>query len=205
MRIKRLCVAGGMLLALGSAAAEARDFERLLRGDYAFTGEATCLQSASGFNANLTPVVAPGSFPTIVSFSVHGVRTFNGDGTGTLRATVVNLNHPFALPTTPPLFVRGGAGSNDLHGEFTYDVAHDLTLTIVAGPITGTFLTGTRAGQTLTVTNVPDFRGKIAEHLDGITLAHEEPSVETLTLSTGEVVQRICHRSRILLERKNRR
>jgi len=204
MCIKRLWVAGGMLVALGSAAAEARDFEKLLRGDYAFTGEATCLQSATGFNANLTPVV-PGPFPTIVSFSVHGVRTFNGDGTGTLRARVVSLSHPFALPTTPPVFVRGGASSNDLQAEFTYDVAHDLTLTINSGALTGTFLTGTRAGQTITVTNVPDFRGQIAEHLDGITLAHEEPGVETVTFSTGETVQRICHRSRILLERKNRR
>lgn len=201
MHIKRLAVAGGMALAL-SAAAEARDFERLLRGEYAFTGEATCLLNAAGFNPDLTPV-ATGTFPVIVSFSINGVRIFNGDGTGTLRAKIVGLTHPFV---TPALFVnRGGGQANDLTGTFTYDVTSSLKITLNTVTLGGTATGGTRSGQTFTVTSVPPLEGRISEDLDGITLAHDEAGIETLTWSNGDAQQRICHRSRILLDRKDRR
>jgi len=63
---------------------------QLLNGDYAFTGEASCLVSNTGFNTDLMP--QDGRF--VVSFSVHGVRTFNGDGTGTLQGRSVGVTHP---------------------------------------------------------------------------------------------------------------
>lgn len=203
--ITRLGIVGGVLLALGGTAAEARDWEKLLRGDYVFTGEATCLISLAGFNADLTPVT-PGPFPVVISFSVNGVRTFNGDGTGTLRAKIVGVQHPFALPTTPaPVFNRGGGQANDIESTFTYDVAPDLTLTIQTVSLGGTATAGVRVGQTFSISGVPVFHGRIAEHLDGITLAHDEPAVETLSWSNGDVQPRICHRSRVLLERAGRR
>src|SRR5262245_57351212 len=53
-----------------------------LQGTYAFTGTSACLSTAApgpGFNPNLTPT--DGSFGQ--SFTTEGIRTFNGDGTGT--------------------------------------------------------------------------------------------------------------------------
>ena len=189
-----------MLLALGGFSAEARDFEKLLKGDYAAAGESTCLVSFTGFNANLSPN-APGPFPQIVSLSIQGVRTFNGDGTGKTVARVVSISHPFALPTTPPFFNRGGASSSDIESDFTYAVSPDLKVTITTPLVTGTFLTGGRAGQTLIITNLPVFSGFISENLRSLTLAHETPGVEDHSFSNGDFNQRICHRSRILHER----
>lgn len=191
-----------ILLALGGFSAEAKDFEKLLKGDYAFAGEATCLVSLTGFNSSLSPN-APGPFPQIISFSVQGVRTFNGDGTGKVMARVVSISHPFALPTTPPFFNRGGAGSSDVQSDFSYTVSPELEVTIVTPAITGTFLTGGRAGQTQTITNLPVFSGFISEDLRSLTLAHEAPGVEDHSFSNGDFNQRICHRSRILHERKD--
>src|SRR5262249_56888936 len=57
-----------------------------LKGDYGFTGTAACLSTAAlgpGFNPNLTPT--DGSFGQ--SFTSEGIRTFNGDGTGTVKGS----------------------------------------------------------------------------------------------------------------------
>ena len=203
--MSRFCsLSAALLLALCGSSAHARDFEKLLKGDYAFTGETVCLQSVGGFNADLTPVGAPAPFPTIVSFSVQGVRRFNGDGTGTLAARVVSISHPFALPTTPtPVFNRGAASSNDIESDFTYAVSHDLKVMITTPVINGTFLTGPRTGQTTTVTGVPPQVGYISEDLQSLTLAHDEPGVEHQQFSNGDAVFRVCHRARVLLERKS--
>src|SRR5262245_4805899 len=90
-----------LLLALCCFTAQAKDNEKLLKGDYAFAGEAACLISIGGFNADFTPVGPPAPFPQMQSFSVQGVRTFNGDGTGTLSGRVLSISHPYALPGTP--------------------------------------------------------------------------------------------------------
>ena len=104
-----------LLLALGAFSAQARDFEKVLKGDYAFAGEATCLISFSGFNSNLEPVSNPGApWPRVFSFSVQGIRTFNGDGTGRVVARVVSLSHPRADPD--PTRARHGAGRQLLPG-----------------------------------------------------------------------------------------
>jgi hypothetical protein len=64
-----------------AANAQGQGVNQLLRGTYAFSGEATCLVSpTNGFNPDLTPTNPLGRF--VASFSVQGVRTFNGDGTG---------------------------------------------------------------------------------------------------------------------------
>src|SRR5262245_30172780 len=60
-----------------------------LKGDYGFTGTAACLVSPSGFNAVLVPNDTSTSYSR--SFSVEGIRTFNGDGTGTVRGTAVSI------------------------------------------------------------------------------------------------------------------
>ena len=193
-------------LVAGSGAAEAGTPNQLLRGDYAFSGEPTCLVSRGGFNLDLTPVGPPAPFPFVFSFSVQGVRTFNGDGTGTLTARVVSMNHPVALPTPTPFFNRGGASSADIASDFTYQVAADRTFTIQTPLVTGTVLTGPSAGRTLAITDLPVFSGRISKDHRTLTLFHGEPGVETVTFSGGslppDVQDRICHRSRIFLEQK---
>jgi len=134
---------------------------QLLNGDYAFTGEASCLVSNTGFNTDLTP--QDGRF--VVSFSVHGVRTFNGDGTGTLKGRSVGFS--------------GGAFSSDFQASFTYDVASDGTFTTqVTGQLTGKELTGERAGQTFTIDHFPELSGQISQGHKSLTLASDAPTEE---------------------------
>lgn len=208
---------GVMLLVVGGTAAEAKNFNHLLRGDYAFSGEATCLVSPGGFNQNFSPVGPDAPFPFVISFSVQGVRTFNGDGTGRVVGRTVGIGHPFALPatqTSPSFFNRSGTSSADFEADFTYEVAPDLTFTIeIPTGLSVTYLSGTvpalpptgsvpALGQTATITNFPPFFGRISQDHRTLTLAQDELHIETSTYSTGVVQKRICHRSRILLELK---
>jgi len=149
---------------------------QLLNGDYAFTGEASCLVSNTGFNTDLMP--QDGRF--VVSFSVHGVRTFNGDGTGTLKGRSVGVTHPDRVSITPPAFaVLGGAFSSDFQASFTYDVASDGTFTTqVTGQLTGKELTGERAGQTFTIDHFPELSGQISQDHKSLTLASDAPTDE---------------------------
>jgi hypothetical protein len=161
---------------------------------YVSTGEGTCLVALPpGFNPNLTPMDGRFTF----SSSTQGMRTFHGDGTGTAQSRSVSVTHP-DTPVT-----LGGASSSDTHTEsFTYTVAPDRTVTVVSGPVTGTELTGSRAGQTFTIESFPVLTGRIALDRKSLTLASEEPTVEVVTFSNGDIHYRICHRSRILLKLK---
>jgi hypothetical protein len=180
------CIVGVMLLWAGAADADPQHLNQLLHGDYVSTGEGTCLVALPpGFNADLTPI--DGGFT--LSSSTQGVRTFNGDGTGTAQSRSVSVTHP-DTPVT-----LGGASSSDTQSSFTYTVAPDRTFIVVSGPVTGTVLTGGRAGQTFTIL--------IARDHKSLTLASEEPTVEVQTFSNGDVQYRICHRSRILLKLKH--
>ena len=191
-----------MLFTAGAAEADPHDRNRQLRGDYAFSGAHTCLVSIGGFDPDLTPANFPAPFPFVNSFSIQGVRTFNGDGTGQVVARSVSVSHPYALPNPAPphFFSRGGAGSSDVAANFTYEVAPDRTLTIGPTTVTGTILTGTRTGQTFTIVNVPPLVGLISKSHKTLTIAHDEPGVETISYSNGDVHHRICPRARIHLE-----
>src|SRR5579862_2220014 len=102
-----------------------------LKGAYGFTGTAACLVALHGFTTDLRPV--DGAFFSR-SFGVEGIRTFNGDGTGTVKGTVVGIVVPPALGTS--------AGSASFSFSFTYTVdgAGGWTSTMVPGSYTETFL-----------------------------------------------------------------
>lgn len=202
----RIVSVAATLLVLAAFPATAKNYEKLLKGDYAFAGEATCLVSINGFNANQTPVGTPAPFPRISSYSAHGVRTFNGDGTGRTRIRVVSIAHPFAVPLDPPphFYSRGSASSLDFENTFTYTVSPQLEVTVTSGGVLGTFLSGPRLGQTVTFEGFPDQKGYLSQNLRMLTLAHEVPGVERHIYSNGDADFRICHRSRVLLERKDR-
>jgi hypothetical protein len=180
--------------AVGSAGAAPADFNSLLKGDYAFMGTTTCLGSRAGFSENLTPLGPPAPFPFLNTFSVQGVRTFNGNGTGSVSARVLSVGHPSA----PNL---GGGNYSDVEATFTYMVGPDRKGVIANVTLLGTFLTGPRIGQTFTITNFPQFVGYLSQDHKALTIAHEEPVIETQTFSNGDVQYRLCPRARVLLKR----
>jgi len=193
-----------------------------LKGSYGFTGTAACLVAQghvgdpntppplpnptpgvalpnSGFNANLQVLDVPGAYSH--SFSVEGVRTFNGDGTGTVKGTAVGITvkptpGPNGFPHFPP-----AAGASNFSFNFTYTVdgSGGWTAAMVPGSYSETFTAGPRTGQTATVDAIPPVAGMISQ--DGKTLiaAHLTPVVETRTFSNGDVEPEICHRSRVFI------
>ena len=186
------CIMSVILLWIGTTDADPQDLHKLLHGDYVATGENTCLVALPpGFNPNLTPMDGRFSF----SSSTQGLWTFHGDGTGTVQSRSVSVTHPDTPVTV------GGASSSDTNTEsFTYTVAPDGTVTVVSGLVTGTERTGSRAGQTFTIASFPVLTGRIALNGTSLTLATEAPTVEVVTFSNGDVHDRICHRSRLLLK-----
>ena len=186
------CIMSVILLWIGTTDADPQDLHKLLHGDYVATGENTCLVALPpGFNPNLTPIDGRFTF----SSSTQGLRTFHGDGTGTVQSRSVSVTHP-DTPVT-----LGGASSSDTNTEsFTYTVTPDRTVPVVRGPVTGTELTGSRAGQTFTIASFPVLTGRIALGRQSLTLATEEPTVEVVTCSNGDIHDRLCHRSRLLLK-----
>jgi hypothetical protein len=200
-----------------------------IKGSYGFTGTAACLVSPghvgdpntppplpanptpfvplpfSGFKPDLQPNDAvPGSVSVAFSdsFAVEGIRTFNGDGTGTVKGTVVGITiRPTPGPNGWPHF-PASAGSSDFSFSFTYTVDGEggWTSAMVPGSFTETHLTGPRTGQTSTVDAIPPVTGMISQ--DGKTLiaAHTTTAVETHTFSNGDVYPEICHRSRVFIK-----
>jgi hypothetical protein len=135
------------------------------------------------------------------SFSVEGIRTFNGNGTGTVKGTAVGIvvrptPGPGGFPHFPP-----AASTADFRFNFTYVVHGDGTwiATMVPGSYTD-FLTGPRTGQTATVDAIPPTTGMISESGKTLIAAHVTTAVETHTYSNGDVDPEICHRSRVYIK-----
>jgi hypothetical protein len=197
-----------------SAAAADPFLNGKLDGPYGFTGSAACLVApgssttggagllpGAGFNSSFQPNNPATAFSN--SFSVEGIRTFNGNGTGTVKGTTVSIAPPptpmtaGTFPSFPP-----DAGSDTFSYNFTYTVNADgsWTSAMVAGSFTGTFVTGPRTGQTYSIDQIPPIDGLIEE--GGLTLigAHVTTQVETVTYSNGNIWPRVCHRSRVYIK-----
>lgn len=169
---------------LPRAEAAPQDFNQLLRGNYAFTGEAACLVSQSGFNADFTPKDGFGVF----SFSIQGVRTFNGDGTGSVVARTVQIKQSG---------LNAGTGSaSELTANFTYNVAPDRTFAVDQGPTISTGVAGPGTGNTSVIDSI-SFSGYISQDLKTLVMSTDEPTIEIRRNSLGEIQDyRICHRAR---------
>jgi hypothetical protein len=89
MKRLSLCLILSVILILGGTAFAAPP---QLKGNYAFTGEASCLNSTLGFDTDLKPNLNGDVYSN--SFSVQGIRTFNGDGTGTVTGTSISTSPP---------------------------------------------------------------------------------------------------------------
>jgi hypothetical protein len=196
-----------------------------LKGSYGFTGTAACLVAPghvgdpngaplpnpspgialanSGFQPNLRPNDPGSSYSR--SFSVEGIRQFNGDGTGTVKGTAVGIvgrptPGPGGFPHFPP-----AASSADFSFSFTYTVDGDgsWTSAMVPGSYIENFTTGPRAGESAAVDAIPPVTGMISEDGKTLIIAHLAPTVEIHTYSNGDVDPEICHRSRVLIKLKN--
>jgi len=188
-----------LIMALAASSAMAELETRHLRGDFAFSGNGVCASSQaiitptsytppSGFDANLVAIGGPSS---VITFSVHGVRTFNGDGTGSVAARVVSLS----------IGDRTSASSSDQEIQFTYSVAPDGTVTTDQSPTHNVFVSGGRTGQQTRISNIPAVVGRLSADRNSITFATLNTGIETVTrvLPDGsELVEalRICHRER---------
>jgi hypothetical protein len=170
-----------------------------LKGDYAVTGEAACLGTTdpAGFDlVTLKPVNVNSAFTT--SFSVQGVRKFNGDGTGSMKGRVVTI---LKTPST------SGAAPIDIQYDFTYAVNNDggFTSDLVPGTFKGKYLAGIRKDQEF-VLNTLHFEGLISNDASVLTMAQAWADVETHTFTVCAPTPtlncdtrfQICHRSRVL-------
>jgi hypothetical protein len=211
-------VASSVLAATLLWAATAAADSPKLKGAYGFTGTAACLVAPgssatfplpgnttplpnSGFNTNLQPIDGK-SFSH--SFAVEGIRTFNDDGTGTVKGTEVGITapptpQPPGYPAFPP-----SAYSLTFSYSFTYTVNGDgsWSSSMVPGSFMATFVSGPRSvptAQTLTVDAISPFTGLISQDGQTLTAAHLTPTVEIHTFSNGDVWPEICHRSRVLI------
>jgi hypothetical protein len=179
-----------------------------LKGDYGYTGTLACIFSPG--NPPTTPpfsqdgkFLAQG-FGVNQSVSVHGIRTFNGDGTGSATLYVVGVERP-----TPPQTTYFGDGfSIQFTYSFTYTVNDDDTWTIgpLNGSITGSAVAGPRIGQTVEIDNFPTLTGDISQNAGTLTatstLTSQDNPVETLKFSSPpSPMYRICERSEVLIKK----
>src|SRR6266851_2270163 len=178
MTMKHVFMLGVSAVVMTYAANAAADSPRL-KGAYGFTGSDSCLVAPFGFKPNFQ-IVDDSAWSD--SGHAEGIRTFNGDGTGTVKGTFMGITGP-PTPGFPP-----GAGSSNFSFSFTYTVSEDSgwTTTNVPGTDTGTVLTGPRAGQTFTVQNNATSTGLISRNDNTLTLANLTPMVETITYSNGD-------------------
>lgn len=222
-----ICVVSATVLTWATSAAA--DPPKL-KGSYAFTGSAACLVAPgssntptnptpgtalpnSGFNTSCGPGPGCQDLRPIdghvfsFSFAVEGIRTFNGDGTGTVKGTEIGI----AVPPTPGPAGTYPAFPPDASTEvFSFNVTYTVddsggwTSDMVPGSFSGRNVRGPRTGQTFTIDKLATVTGLIGQDGKTLTVADIDPAgqsvtVETVTHSNGDVWPQICHRSRVLI------
>ena len=177
-----------------------------LKGQYAYTGTHVCLtapgtgpvtpgvpRANAGFNANLTPIVGSAAFYN--TLSSQGILVLDGHGHGTVNGTTVATSTPTGASASLATFTS----------SITYVVHADGSwgIDLLPGSFLGTFLKGTRAGQTFILDRRP-LTGMISGDGKVLTLTTPDAVIEMQTLpSTGEVDPRVCHRSEVLIKLQN--
>ena len=191
---------------------------RYLKGEYAFTGEKTCVNH---WLINPGSPSNPANTPYWVStHSVQGTVIFKPDGKGSGKASEVEVispiytpiplypywsepSWPFPLPAT----ILGNTNTYNVSFNFTYSVAVNgaITWTITPDGFAGTFLSGNRTGQTFNSDPVT-LIGFVARNDETILLATSPGQAEIVTTDLFDndvLIGRIegqCHRSRVLIK-----
>jgi len=208
LRITSAIVTGLGVFAVGDEAAA----QTILKGAYGFTGTGNCLVAPGAPGTPTTPPVQPGFDSSLqpfgpplfsFSFAVEGIRTFNGDGTGTVTGTAFSTAVETPMGTLFPHFLPN-ASSENFTFQFTYVVNSNGSWTsdMVPGTYKGTFVTGPRSAshQTQTIDKQPTLTGQIAVNGLTLTAAPHTPSVEIHTYSNGDVWPMICYQSRVFIK-----
>ena len=214
-----------------------------LKGAYGFTGTAACLVAPgsastaplpgnttplpnSGFNAFLHPNDAK-----VFSHSnaVEGIRTFNGDGTGSVKGTSVGITvpptpQPPGYPAFPPAAGSAVFSYNfHLYGQRRWqldrqDGSGQLSRNVCDRAAqyakSGKPYQPDRHGRRNSAGHGSDFAGRQdpdpRRRPGNLARAYSTangftPTVETVTYSNGDVYPQICHRSRVLISLGNGR
>jgi hypothetical protein len=188
-------------------------------GKWAVTGTTNCLQSSTGFNANLSPAFpSTGVLPFVsqLSGTFIGTRTFHSGGSGDSDGTSPALTFPGMgiMATGPGQFglvgttSPGGAAIAKSTESFTWYIdekAGTLHILDGGGTVPQDFIAPpTRLGWTVTITNLPPYVGYVSKDRRTIVMSHPGLQVETSTVRDtdnqvqGAPTQRFCTRHRVL-------
>ena len=184
-----------------------RNLNHSLRGDFAFSGEATCLGSHANDGFVDFHAHNPGSY--IASFAVEGVLRFNGDGTGTtVKGRAITINHNVNRDANGSFLSQGTAFVSTFKGDFTYSVAPDHSIRIERQPLAITQEVGPNAGQ-ISIWKGIKFDGHVSEDFKMLSIATAESDSNPpgLVLEYGYLPDgvtldqtRACHRARTLVK-----
>lgn len=194
----RTCAGALASALLSMAATTASAGPHHLTGDYAYTGEGSCLYSPQGFDPVL---LTPLGFSFVSSFSVTGTWTWYRNGKASLVGRIVSFNHSpsYAGTTFTP-----AASSATLKASFTSgEEAEDGSFAVDMTSFLGKFTAGSRTGQTFTSgsARVVTFASQNGKTL---TMATTEPAIDVQTIfdrygNPAQSIPRICHATRTLV------
>jgi hypothetical protein len=178
---------------LGGEAHAAPNLNARLHGDYAINATLACVQNQLGFGPGPDlELLGPANTRTI---TVHGVLTFNGDGTGTVQARSLAVLHSQAF------LVTGGqpVGESEFSGDVSYTVNPDGTFTAELA-VSGQVLSGISAGLTLDISDIVR-QGRIAQGGRALIISNTVANVETVVIG-ATTFKRICGRAGAALKIK---
>jgi len=195
-RVLMLSISGAVMTWAASAVADSP----ILKGDYGFTHNEQCIVSSAPFTDDHQATVLSSRQGSVS----EGVRTFNGDGTGTQSFKSLNIVVPGSFEGADP--------SETTNQKFNYVVNGDGTWPTSGGGSThGTVQTGPRKGQTFTISHIAPAVGHISKNAQTLTLSTVTPP----TTANSEIIEyfdpttnpptpkgtlyRICNRSNVLI------
>jgi len=196
-----LCATMGLAsaaLSLGLFAASPADAvigDALLFGEYSATSTGSCLTAPSGFNDKLQPNMPEVSI--VATDTGEEVWIFDGAESVAVTSTSIRTSSVASSPSNPN---TASASATRTWSTRKYTVSHEHVVTVIATNVNGENFAGPLAGQTLVIDKYV-LQGHASRDGETVTLATPEPVVETITLSSGTSLPRICHRAVVLLKR----
>jgi hypothetical protein len=185
-------------LSLGLFAASPADAvigDAVLFGEYSATSTGSCLTAPSGFNDKLQPNMPEVS--TVATDTGEEVWIFDGTGSVVVTSTSIRTSSVASSPSNPN---TANASGTRTWSTRKYTVSREQVVTVIATNVNGENFAGPLAGQTLLIDKYV-LQGHASRDGETVTLATPEPLVETITLSSGTSLPRICHRAVVLLKR----
>jgi hypothetical protein len=187
-----LCATMGLAstaLSLGLFAASPADAvigDALLFGEYSATSTGSCLTAPN------MPEVS-----IVATDTGEEVWIFDGAESVAVTSTSIRTSSVASSPSNPN---TASASATRTWSTRKYTVSHEHVVTVIATNVNGENFAGPLAGQTLVIDKYV-LQGHASRDGETVTLATPEPVVETITLSSGTSLPRICHRAVVLLKR----